>query len=334
MESTEHIVAILAHGNRADLARLLRGCRYTLDESDRYGSRLFSRLTTVEIHAPVDKYGDLEKVSEEDRSDILRAFLALYPVRDNDVEITDIRFCVDREAPLPSALPELTIGPEPHPTYWRVDYFRLFISHSSDIKTTATELKEQLAQHAISGFVAHEDIEPIKEWLLVIEESLRTCDGFLALLSESFPGSKWTDQEVGIAIALNKLIIPVRMDCDPYGFMGKYQAVNGRNRTAQDIAADVFRVLIAKEQSRERMARATVEMFMASNSFQEAKDNVSRLEQIQYLDAEMARNLQDAVRSNGQIRNTFGVPSRVTSLIARFERNVRIQPSNPADRHR
>ena len=38
--------------------------------------------------------------------------------------------------------------------------FRLFISHISKDKNKAMRLKETLASHKISAFVAHEDIEP------------------------------------------------------------------------------------------------------------------------------------------------------------------------------
>jgi hypothetical protein len=47
----------------------------------------------------------------------------------------------------------------------------------------AKELKDALVLYAIDGFVAHEDIEPTKEWLIEIETALETCHGLVALLT-------------------------------------------------------------------------------------------------------------------------------------------------------
>lgn len=103
MWSTEKVIHILTYRNRPDLAQALRGSRYDLNESSTYGSRLYSRLTTVEVYAPIHKHEQLQKLSDEDEAEIISAFHVLYPVRDNDVEINCIEFLVDPEAPIPQA---------------------------------------------------------------------------------------------------------------------------------------------------------------------------------------------------------------------------------------
>ena len=101
MRSTDKIIHILTYRNRPRLAQALRGSSYDLNESSTYGSRLYSRLTTVEIYAPIYKHAQLQKFSDEDRAEIINAFHVLYPVRDNDIEINQIEFLVDPEAPIP-----------------------------------------------------------------------------------------------------------------------------------------------------------------------------------------------------------------------------------------
>ena len=96
------IIHILTYRNRPDLAQALRGSRYDLNESSTYGSRLFSRLTTVEIYTPIQKHEQLQKLSHEDMAEVIRAFHVVYSVRDNDVEINHIEFFVDPEAPIPT----------------------------------------------------------------------------------------------------------------------------------------------------------------------------------------------------------------------------------------
>lgn len=51
------------------------------------------------------------------------------------------------------------------PQCWKLGFFKMFISHLTSNKSSATNLKRCLEQYAISGFVAHEDIEPSKEWM-------------------------------------------------------------------------------------------------------------------------------------------------------------------------
>ncbi|MFA5111809.1 MAG: abortive infection family protein [Desulfobaccales bacterium] len=55
----------------------------------------------MEIYAPIQKHDQLQKLSDEDKADIISAFQVVYPIRDNDVEINWIEFLVDPEAPIP-----------------------------------------------------------------------------------------------------------------------------------------------------------------------------------------------------------------------------------------
>ena len=51
-------------------------------------------------------------------------------------------------------------------------------------------------------------------------------DAFVALLTEGFHDSLWTDQEVGFALSRGVPILAVRLGKDPYGFIGKFQALS------------------------------------------------------------------------------------------------------------
>ena len=108
---------------------------------------------------------------------------------------------------------------------WENSGFRLFLSHKSEVKKETAELKVRLRSYGVSAFVAHEDIEPTQEWRDEIENALSSMDGFVALMTLGFHDSDWTDQEVGFAFARGVPIIAVRLGKDPYGFIGKLQAL-------------------------------------------------------------------------------------------------------------
>jgi hypothetical protein len=101
MQDTEKLTYILSYRNRSDLAKAIRGCSYNLNVSSTYGSRWQSILTSVELYAPIQKHEVLQKLTEEDKEEIIRAFHVLYPVRENDIEIHCIEFLIDPDAPIP-----------------------------------------------------------------------------------------------------------------------------------------------------------------------------------------------------------------------------------------
>ena len=66
-------------------------------------------------------------------------------------------------------------------------------------------------------------------------------DALVALLTENFHDSNWTDQEVGVAIGRDVPVITIRMGTDPYGLMGKWQALSGCHFSkSDDMAAKIF----------------------------------------------------------------------------------------------
>ena len=71
---------------------------------------------------------------------------------------------------------------------WGDGAFRVFISHVAKDKEFAASLKVSLERRGIASFVAHEDIEPMREWELEIERALFSMDVLVALLTEGFRG--------------------------------------------------------------------------------------------------------------------------------------------------
>src|SRR5438552_3555836 len=59
---------------------------------------------------------------------------------------------------------------------WQARYFRLFLSHTNANKQLAGQIRKQLLGFGVDAFVAHDLIEPTKEWMDEIETALGTCD--------------------------------------------------------------------------------------------------------------------------------------------------------------
>lgn len=203
------------------------------------------------------------------------------------------------------------------PAFWEVDYLRLFLSHLATHKADATELKAALAPFGISAFVAHRDIEPTKEWQTEIEVALNTCDALVAMLHPSFHASNWTDQEIGFAMGRQTLIISIRYGQDPYGFIGRYQAMNGAGHNAKELAQHLFEILIANKQTASAMSRGLVAAFERSGRYKEAIERSQRLELVSDWPPMLLARVKEALDGNDQISGAFGVPNRVKQLLER-----------------
>ena len=136
------------------------------------------------------------------------------------------------------------VAPDANKRIWGDDGFRLFLSHKSEVKQETAALKEGLKLFGITCFVAHEDIHPTKAWQDEIENALSSMDGFVALMTENFHDSNWTDQEVGFAFARGVPIVAVRLGKDPYGFIGKFQ---GLSSTWPKAVEDIAKILVKND---------------------------------------------------------------------------------------
>lgn len=145
----------------------------------------------------------------------------------------------------------------PPPANWRdTSAFRLFVSHIAVHKDKATRLKVCLEPLGIDAFVAHEDILPTHEWQVEIERALHNMDAFLAIHTEGFKNSFWTQQEIGFAVGKGIKVISFQMGEDPTGFISKKQALARRQRTAEQIAAEIDTILAADPQTAEKLKSA------------------------------------------------------------------------------
>lgn len=204
------------------------------------------------------------------------------------------------------------------PAFWRKGMFRLFLSHLSAHKKWAAQLQEELLRFGISAFVAHNDIEATLEWQGQIEIALATCDALVALLHSDFHKSDWTDQEIGFAMGGGVPAFSVRFGETPYGFIGRFQAFNGNNIEPWELAKELSDAYRKNKQTKRRMAEVLVSLFEQSGSFAEAKARVGYLEELGVWEPSFIRRIEEAVDSNMQIRESWGVPDRVKSLAKKW----------------
>lgn len=85
----------------------------------------------------------------------------------------------------------------------------VFLSHSvMDVKILE-EISEEFKNKGLDLYIAEQHIQPGSNLLNKIKNAIKKCDIFVVLISKNGSRSQWVQSEIGIAIAADKLIVPI-----------------------------------------------------------------------------------------------------------------------------
>ncbi len=155
--------------------------------------------------------------------------------------------------------------------FWTNGYLKVFVSHLSSNKKRMSAMKAALAPWGISAFIAHEDIEPTREWMNEVEAGLETMEVMVAVVEPGFRESDWCAQEVGFALGRKVDIIPLRAGLDPFGFFGKFQGIQIKGVYPEDVAHEIVQLLLKKPKHRNRLLKSMSRAFAALQSDQKVR---------------------------------------------------------------
>lgn len=307
------LIDIYRHSGQSNFVELLESAdsRIEFTENDHWngGTSYYSLMLDVKVPVFVtvsDKLQDFETDIKAKLDSICRNLSHDFI---NNVSIT----------PLTSK--SSSAGPKAKPTdaevkhIWKEGFFRLFLSHVSVHKAAIAKLKSELDLRGISAFVAHEDIMPSLEWQDEIVLALRSMHALAALLTTDFHSSNWTDQEIGFALGKGVLVVPVRLGSEPYGFLGKVQALSGSLEQFDQVANRLSIALLNHSSTHRHMRKGLVLAFEAADSHLTAIELSKMIAMVEdFADAERTL-MQRVCRENHQVFNAAGVVSRVCSAI-------------------
>ncbi len=189
----------------------------------------------------------------------------------------------------------------------------VFISYSSSNKELAGELKRFLNKYGLNVFLAHETINPTEEWQNKILEYLEKMDVFILLLTKKYQGSKWTDQESGYAISRRILIIPIKVDINPYGFLSKIQAIV-LNKNDQSITYNkIIEILYNKEKI--KFLNSIIDFFGKSPDFDTSNQRVKIINEFSGYSIKQMNKILEVSSKNHQIYNAFKAINMLKNLI-------------------
>jgi hypothetical protein len=268
---------------------------------------------TVRLHVPLEVFVQIEPEIESHEKRILDVAKSIWRDYESDF-ISTVRVLPDRTGVTNAESPHLPFGQLP--AFWEADHFRLFLSHCSSRKADVGLLKVALREFGVSGFVAHDDIEPSQLWQSEIERALRSCEALAAIVTEDFSGSLWCDQEVGYALGRGLPILPIQFGKPPHGFIAKVQALPvPKGHALASIAPNIVALLLKAPQSSVSVTGALVRAIANAYSFAQAKSATALLESVPVLTAVHASRLREALTTNTQVTEAFGVPDRILRIL-------------------
>lgn len=207
-----------------------------------------------------------------------------------------------------------------------MDRISAFICYSSKQKLIGGKLKSYLENLCgYEAFMAHDDILGSAIWEEEIIQAIKNADFFIPLISKEFKESPFTDQETGIAVCLEKKIIPIKLDdMNPYGFIEKYQALPYRN-DVNDLALTIAQVgLIYEPQSsyHQKALNSIVHAFCKSISFEIANATIQILCECNDLSSNQLTQIIKAIKTNSQIKNAYGLNALKECLDKKYKVSI------------
>lgn len=207
-----------------------------------------------------------------------------------------------------------------------MDKISAFICYSSKQKLIGGKFKAYLENLCgYEAFIAHDDILGSTIWEEEIIQAIKNADFFIPLISKEFKESPFTDQETGIAVCLEKKIIPIKLDqVNPYGFIKKYQALQYENN-ADRLALTVAQIgLIYEPQSsyHQKALNSIVRAFCRSISFEIANATIQILCECNDLSPNQLTQIIKAIKTNSQIRNAYGLNALKECLDKKYKISI------------
>jgi len=182
---------------------------------------------------------------------------------------------------------------------------KIFLSYVSADKKLVGNLKGKLQDtYKFEVFVAHDDIVHSTQFDKSILETLRRIDLFIPVLTNNFHNSCFTNQEIGFVLALNKTVLPLKVESNPQGFISNYQAMVMKD--IPETCNKIYSLLLTNidfAHLRDLAINSLVLALQNSNNFDETNILIKQLRSIPKFSGEQILGIQQACNTNQQVSN-------------------------------
>ncbi len=203
-----------------------------------------------------------------------------------------------------------------------MDTLCAFISYSSVDKYLAGRLKNLLQWYGgYEIFVAHDDLTGGTIFAEEITKYITRAEFFIPLLTQSFKESDFTNQETGMAVVLDKEIIPVKLEAiNPYGFINKYHALQLKPMKSQyphhdvdnlkEVAIAICKISLSYEKNGSIYTKAKTSIahaFCTSSDFYHTIAILQIIGQCDDFTKEELKEITEAIKTNRCVYDARGI---------------------------
>jgi hypothetical protein len=254
------------------------------------------------IHLTPEQLGLVPLAAQRDTAERLRIDVNAASASIENEYIANVYLEMDDgSASVSSAAPSIEL-----PAFWKSGHLRLFVSHRDTHKRIAHALARELEEYGISSFVAHDTIEPDTEFIVEINRALASMEIMLALVTDDFHESVWTNQEVGFALGWGVPVISAKLGkADPKGFIQARQALPIYEDQLKEAGVALFGKLAERLNASDRLRGHLVSAFCASTDFNEARQRFDRIKDLKGFTENDVAQIVNAFPKNSQLHNCY-----------------------------
>lgn len=136
---------------------------------------------------------------------------------------------------------------------------------------------------------------------------------------DGFKESNWCDQEVGVAVGRDVLIVPIRKGLDPYGFIGKYQAIQGNNKTVKEVAEAIFKTIVTSPKTRNKMLQALSNAISQSTDIDDAIEKIKTLNSIEKISKDVLESLKQQIKENSLLIDSKEIINQLNVIFSKYQ---------------
>jgi hypothetical protein len=118
----------------------------------------------------------------------------------------------------------------------------VFISFSSKDEQLANFVRDHLVASNVAVFLAPVSLQPGQQWSEEVLKALRGSSWVIFLASRAACASAWVQQELGVAIGMQKKLVPVVWDMPPSelpGWAARHHAINLAGASIEEARAQL-----------------------------------------------------------------------------------------------
>ncbi len=90
-------------------------------------------------------------------------------------------------------------------------------------------------------------------------------------------------------------------------------------KSSEQIAKEIVEILLKNKVAQPNIIKGLVHSFTTSKNYAESKEKIELIEQTSHIPPDLLKILNDSIKGNSQVRDSWGVPGKIKDLHDKFK---------------